>query len=263
MALLDKNTDVNFVNTTAIVTGGGSGIGAAMVKFLHDRGSKVTIVDIDEEAGYGLSADIGCDYAYLDVSDLTGWEKLTAKITDRNGSLDILCLNAGIGSRPRGHTVTDDPIPWIRDTYRNVINVNVDGVVYGTLAAIPFMERQGSGSIIVTASVAGIRIQPPDPIYALSKSAVIGFVRSIAPSLTERGIFINALCPGSVDTPLQPEDRRLAGKEMSDPNEIAEAMVQILGSETTGGIWIATSPDFPVWRYEFASSMDGPPTELA
>ena len=49
---------------------------------------------------------------------------------------------------------------------------------------------------------------------------------------------------------------------MSDPNEIAEAMVQILGSETTGGIWIATSPDFPVWRYEFASSMDGPPTEL-
>ena len=98
MALLDKNTDVNFVNTTAIVTGGGSGIGAAMVKFLHDRGSKVTIVDIDEEAGHGLSADIGCDYAYLDVSDLTGWEKLTTKITDRNGSLDILCLNAGIGS---------------------------------------------------------------------------------------------------------------------------------------------------------------------
>jgi NAD(P)-dependent dehydrogenase (short-subunit alcohol dehydrogenase family) len=263
MNQLPKKDDISFINTTSIVTGGGSGIGAAMVKHLHDRGSKVTIVDIDEEAGRGLSADIGCDYAYLDVSDLTGWEELTADIADRNGSLDILCLNAGIGSRPRGHTVTDDPIPWIRDTYRNVINVNVDGVVYGVLAAIPFMEKQGSGAIVVTASVAGIRTQPPDPIYALSKSAVIGFVRSMAPSLTQRGISINALCPGSVDTPLQPEDRRLAGKEMSDPNEMAEATVQILESQSTGGIWIATSPDFPIWRYEFASSMDGPPTKLA
>ena len=251
--------ETSFSGMVSIVTGGGSGIGASLAKRLTELGSRVTIVDIDEESGRHVANGIGCDYVNFDVADLAAWEQSVASVTDRFGSLDLLCLNAGIGSRPRGHTVTDDPVPWILDTYRNVIAVNIDGVILGTMTALPVMEKQGSGSILVTASVAGIRTQPPDPIYSLSKSAVISFVRSIAPALEDRGVRINALCPGSVDTPIQPEDRRREGRPMSPPEDIAEAMAKILASDDTGGIWIASSSDYPVWRYEFASAIDGPP----
>ncbi len=249
-----------FSGMVSVVTGGGSGIGAALAKQLSELGSRVTIVDIDEAGGQLVANSVGCDYVKLDVADLAAWELLVNDLVDRFGSLDLLCLNAGIGSRPRGHTVTDDPIPWILDTYRDVIAVNIDGVVFGTMTALPVMEKQGSGSVLVTASVAGIRTQPPDPIYALSKSAVISFVRSIAPAMQDRGVRVNALCPGSVDTPLQPEDRRREGRLMTPPEDIAEAMAKILASDDTGGIWIASGSDYPVWRYEFSSAIDGPPS---
>ncbi|MBG01624.1 MAG: dehydrogenase [Acidimicrobiaceae bacterium] len=246
--------------TVAIITGGGSGIGASVAERLNELGSKVIIVDIDEQAGRTIADSVGCDFINFDVGDLAAWEKIVADTVERFGSLDFLCLNAGIGSRPRGSSVKDDPIPWILHNYKNVIAVNIDGVVYGTMAALPVMENQRSGSILVTASVAGIRTQPPDPIYALSKSAVISFVRSVAPALADRGVRINALCPGSVDTPIQPDERRLARRPMSPPEEIAEAIGQILISDDNGGIWIASSSDYPVWRYEFASAIDGPPS---
>ncbi len=256
---LPELEEKSFSETVSIITGGGSGIGASVAARLTELGSQVIIVDIDEEAGKNVAASIGCQFINFDVADLAAWENLVADTKEKFGSLDFLCLNAGIGSRPRGSSVEDDPIPWILPNYKNVLAVNIDGVVYGTMAALPIMEEQGSGSILVTASVAGIRTQPPDPIYALSKSAVISFVRSFAPALEGRGVRINALCPGSVDTPIQPDDRRLAGRPMSPPEEMAEAMGKILLSDDNGGIWIASSSDFPVWRYDFASAIDGPP----
>ena len=257
---LPELEETSFSEAVSIVTGGGSGIGASIAERLNELGSKVIIVDIDEKAGQSIANSLGCDFINFDVGDLPAWEKVVVDTTERYGSLDFLCLNAGIGSRPRGSSVKDDPIPWILDNYKNVLAVNIDGVVFGTMAALPVMEKQKSGSILVTASVAGIRTQPPDPIYALSKSAVISFVRSVAPALADRGVRINALCPGSVDTPIQPDDRRREGRPMSPPGEIAEAMGQILVSDDNGGVWIASSSDYPVWRYEFASAIDGPPS---
>ena len=260
MSELPELTETSFVGKVSIVTGGGSGIGAAVADRLSKLGSKVVIVDTDEKAGQSVADAVDCDFTNFDVADLAGWGKLVAETVEQYGTLDFLCLNAGIGSRPRGSSVKDDPIPWILPNYKNVLAVNIDGVVYGAMAALPLMEKQGSGSILVTASVAGIRTQPPDPIYALSKSAVISFVRSVAPALAERGVQINALCPGSVDTPIQPDDRRLEGRPMSPPEEMADAIGRILISDDNGGIWIASSSDYPVWRYEFASAIDGPPS---
>ena len=260
MSALPELAERNFTGKVSIVTGGGSGIGAAVADRLSKLGSKVVIVDTNDKDGQSIADAVGCDFIRFDVANLEGWEQLVADTARKHGSLDFLCLNAGIGSRPRGSSVKDDPIPWILSNYKNVLAVNIDGVVYGAMAALPFMERQGSGSILVTASVAGIRTQPPDPIYALSKSAVISFVRSVAPALAERGVQINALCPGSVDTPIQPDDRRLEGRPMSPPEEMAEAIGRILISGDNGGIWIASSSDYPVWRYEFASAIDGPPS---
>ena len=170
MSGLPELTETSFVGKVSIVTGGGSGIGAAVADRLSKLGSKVVIVDTDEKAGQSVAAAVECDFTKFDVTDLAGWEKLVAETAGQYGTLDFLCLNAGIGSRPRGSSVKDDPIPWILPNYKNVLAVNIDGVVYGAMAALPLMEKQGSGSILVTASVAGIRTQPPDPIYALSKS---------------------------------------------------------------------------------------------
>jgi len=242
----------------AVVTGGGSGIGAALGARLVRAGAVVTIADVDDDAAEAVAATVGCDAAHLDVGDMASWEQVLADVADRHGGVDIVCLNAGVGTRPRGTSVADDPIPWMRSGYRSVMSVNVDGIVFGTLAALPYLEGRG-GRIVATASVAGIRPQPPDPVYALSKAAVIGFVRSVAPSLNERGIEINALCPGSVDTPLMPDDTRLVAKTMSTADEIAEAISGVLTSGDSGGVWVASSPELPVWRYEFAPATDGPP----
>ena len=157
MSGLPELTETSFVGKVSIVTGGGSGIGAAVADHLSKLGSKVIIVDTDEKAGQSVADAVDCDFTKFDVTDLAGWEKLVAETAGQYGTLDFLCLNAGIGSRPRGSSVKDDPIPWILPNYKNVLAVNIDGVVYGAMAALPFMEKQGSGSILVTASVAGIR----------------------------------------------------------------------------------------------------------
>ena len=251
--------DGELAGKVAVVTGGGSGIGAALARRLTNAGAVVTIADIDETGLADVAAEVGCSTVRLDVGDMVAWEETLADVVARDGGLDIVCLNAGIGTRPRGVSVADDPIPWMLDGYRAVVSVNIDGVVFGAMAALPHMEQRGGGRIVATASVAGIRPQPPDPLYGMSKAAVIGFVRSVAPAFLDRGITVNALCPGSVNTPLMPEDRRDAAKTMSKPEEMAGAIAGVLTSGDSGGIWIASSPALPVWRYEFAESMEGPP----
>ncbi|MGI9624610.1 MAG: SDR family NAD(P)-dependent oxidoreductase [Acidimicrobiales bacterium] len=261
MVVAGAVVDAELAGSVAVVTGGGSGIGAALSRRLAEAGCDVIIADVAELAGQQVAASIGCDFHLLDVASQADWEATLEQVAASHGGIDVLCLNAGVGTRPRGTSVADDPIPWIQDNYHNVMKVNVDGVVFGTMAAVPHMEAAGHGRVLVTASVAGVRPQPPDPVYGASKAAVVAFVRSIAPALRERNIDINAFCPGSVDTPLMPDDRRRAAKTMSTPEEMAEGMCAVLTSGDSGGVWIASSPDLPVWRYDFAPVMDGPPSE--
>jgi NAD(P)-dependent dehydrogenase (short-subunit alcohol dehydrogenase family) len=256
--LLSSVDNSQLDGAVVVVTGGGSGIGAALVARLCSAGSAVTVADIDEDSAHRVGDEFGCDALRLDVGDAVAWQQGLSGVVERHGGLDMVCLNAGVGTRPRGTSVDDDPIPWIDSGYRAALSVNVDGVVFGAMAALPHMEARGGGRIVVTASVAGIRPQPPDPVYGLTKAAVIGFVQSAAPAFMARGVELNALCPGSVDTPLMPDDRRHASTTMSTPAEMAEGICGVLTSGDSGGIWIASSPALPVWRYEFAPCMDGP-----
>jgi NAD(P)-dependent dehydrogenase (short-subunit alcohol dehydrogenase family) len=148
--------------------------------------------------------------------------------------VDVACLNAGVGTATANVTALTD------DEYRRVVGVNVDGVVLGTRALARRLKP--GAQIVVTASLAGLVALPGDPIYALTKHAVVGFVRSVSPQLEARGISINAVCPGITDTPLLGEAARAqlreAGFPLLAPDDVARAVTAALGSGETGQAWV-------------------------
>jgi NAD(P)-dependent dehydrogenase (short-subunit alcohol dehydrogenase family) len=194
----------------ALVTGGSSGIGAAIVRLLEAQGAEVAVLDL---AGGE------------DVAEEATWRAL-------EGSFDAAALNAGVVT---GHaeiaTLTDD-------AYRRILRTNVDGVVLGVRELAARLMPEG-GSIAVTSSLAGLVGAQGDPIYSLTKHALIGFVRSVAPQLEERGIRINAICPGYADTPLvTAETRAEIDVPLIDPELVAEATLEALESGETGQAWV-------------------------
>jgi NAD(P)-dependent dehydrogenase (short-subunit alcohol dehydrogenase family) len=132
--------------------------------------------------------------------------------------------------------------------YRRIVGANVDGVVFGVrrLAAV----QQPGSAIVVTASLAGLLAAPQDPLYTLTKHAVVGFVRSVAPQLAERGIRINAVAPGFVDTPLLGDEARArfvdAGFPLLQPQDVARAVLTAGRSDDTGRVWVVQPGREPV-----------------
>jgi NAD(P)-dependent dehydrogenase (short-subunit alcohol dehydrogenase family) len=117
------------------------------------------------------------------------------------------------------------------------MSVNVDGVVYGVRALVPALAARGGGAIVATASLAGLIGFSPDPIYCLTKHAVVGLVRSVVPQLAEHHITINAVCPSIVDTPMVGDSRELlqsSGFPLIDPEAVALAVADRLAGEETG-----------------------------
>jgi NAD(P)-dependent dehydrogenase (short-subunit alcohol dehydrogenase family) len=196
---------------TALVTGAAGGIGRALVERLEREGAAVQ--ELDLVTGF-------------DVTDPTAWQSI-----DR---VDLACLNAGVV------TSTSAVVELTADEYQRVVAVNVDGVVYGVRRLA--REMEDGDAIVVTASLAGLTGVESDPIYALTKHAVVGFVRSVAPQLAERGIRINAVCPGFADTPMVSGELRnsleAAGFPLLRADEVAEAVVVAARSDRTGEAWI-------------------------
>jgi NAD(P)-dependent dehydrogenase (short-subunit alcohol dehydrogenase family) len=154
--------------------------------------------------------------------------------------------------------------------YRRILGANVDGVVFGVRRLERVMDR--GSAIVATASLAGLTALPDDPIYTLTKHAVVGFVRSVAPQLEARGIRINAVAPGIVDTPMIGDEReRLldAGFPLLTPDEVASAVLAAGRSEETGHVW-AVQPGRQPLQFRFpnvpgprdpAGASVGPPPE--
>lgn len=213
----------------ALVTGGASGIGAALARRLAAAGADVVVVDLSQSP----AADAPGRLVHADVSDAGDWERRIVPALDR---LDVACLNAGIVS-PASRV---DDIS--ADVFERVVGVNAGGVVHGVRALAPLLERDGGGAIVVTASLAGLVPMANDPLYAATKHFLVGFVRSIAPQLAERGVRINAVCPGIVDTPLLGDDgrRRLeeAGFPLLTPDDVAAAAFAALERGGTGQAWV-------------------------
>ena len=197
--------------STALVTGAAGGIGRAIVERLEREGAEVQAVDLTDG---------------FDVTDPAAWESVER--------VALACLNAGVVSDTAAITDLTD------EEYRRVVSVNVDGVVWGVRRLARVM---GEGDmIVVTASLAGLTGVEGDPIYGLSKHAVVGLVRSVAPQLAERGIRINAVCPGFADTPMVAGDLRVslesAGFPLLQPDDVAEAVLLAARSQGSGEAWI-------------------------
>lgn len=237
--------DEGFEGTVALVTGGASGIGRATSERLAEEGARVIVADLDEPGGKAVASRIGGEFARLDVGDPEAWAELIEGVVARCGGLHLAYLNAGVTTMRAepGDLVAPFDITAVTDAaYRRIMGANVDGVILGTRACAPAIEKSGGGAIVATASAAGVIAFPPDPIYTATKHAVVGFVRSMAPWLDAKGISCHAIMPGVVDTNILTrgfaDQAREMGIPVIDPAEIADAVVGAVRSPRTGGLWL-------------------------
>jgi NAD(P)-dependent dehydrogenase (short-subunit alcohol dehydrogenase family) len=219
----------------ALITGGGSGIGRATARRLHAEGARVVVVDVEERAGKETAVAIDGSFTRADVSNPADVAEAFRFAEQELGGLDVVHLNAGVVTRQSGIEDLAD------DEYRRVVGVNMDGVVFGAREAIRSMKRSGGGVIVATASLAGLVPYSTDPVYGLTKHAVVGFVRSVATQVVDHGIRVNCICPGIVDTPLLGTGRDVlvaAGFPMLSPDDVAGGVLGAITSEGTGEAWI-------------------------
>jgi NAD(P)-dependent dehydrogenase (short-subunit alcohol dehydrogenase family) len=215
----------------AVVTGGGSGIGLATATRLADAGVAVAVVDLDGSAADRAATVLGGLGVQADVGRSDQWPGIVDAVSSRFGGIDLAHLNAGVVTGESDITQVTD------DIYRRAVGVNVDGVVFGLRALVPALAQRGGGAIVATASLAGLIGFSPDPIYCLTKHAVVGLVRSLGPQLAEQHITINAVCPSIVDTPLIDGTRALlerSGFPLIDVTAVAETVVDLLSGQATG-----------------------------
>ncbi len=245
---------VRLADRRAIVTGGASGIGKATAIAMADLGAQVVVTDIDEAGGAQVAEQVGGSFAMLDVGDPAAWDRVIATA----GPFDIAFLNAGISTR-QGLPPSDDlPITTLTDeAYRRIMSINVDGVVFGTRAVMPGMIERGSGDIVCTASVAGLVPVGMDPIYGLTKHAVVGFVRSVAATLDTDDapdVCISAICPGFTDTNIIGDEARAMigelGLEIMHPERIADTVARSLDERVQGAQWVIW-PGVETGRYDW------------
>ena len=182
----------------AVITGGASGMGEGTVRRFVDEGARVVIADIQDAKGHTLADTLGgaAVYQRVDVADEGEVKAAVKRAVDEFGRLDCMFNNAGFGGAigPIETTPVED--------YDRTMNVLLRGVFLGMKHAAPVMKAQGAGSIISTASVAGLGGGRGPHIYSAAKAAVINLTRSVALELGESGVRVNCICPGGIATPL-------------------------------------------------------------
>jgi NAD(P)-dependent dehydrogenase (short-subunit alcohol dehydrogenase family) len=185
----------------ALVTGGGSGIGAECVRTLAAEGAQVLVVDVNEQAAAEVAAEVGEARAFAaDVTDPAACVATISAALDAFGRLDVAVNNAGIGPAalvPTAEVAVED--------WRRVLATNLDGVFYCMRAEIPALLQTGGGSIVNMASIHGVVGRVGAAAYTASKHGVVGLTRSAALEYGSHGIRVNAVGPASTETPLTRE----------------------------------------------------------
>jgi NAD(P)-dependent dehydrogenase (short-subunit alcohol dehydrogenase family) len=239
---------VDLTGQVALVTGGAGGIGAAVVRRLAKLGARVAVLDLNAAGAQRIASAVGGIAITGDVADPETMPAVVEQVEKEFGRLDIVHLNAGIGG---GQAGVDDALDVAR--YRKLVGVNVDHVVYGLCAAVPALRRQGGGKIVITASLAGLAAMPSDPLYTLTKHAVVGYARAAGKALAADGIVVAALCPGFVDTLLlgaAKEEFDAIAFPLLTPSDIADALQSVLAEGEPGDAWIV-QPGGQASAYKF------------
>src|SRR5580698_923933 len=218
----------------ALITGGSNGIGEGVARHLAGRGAHVVIADIDVARGQSVADEIHGRFIQTDVTDPAASTAAVAVAVEAFGGLHIAHLNAGVTS---WCGMGDDFDP---EAYRRSMSINLDGVVYGVAASRRAILASGGGTIVCTASMAGLVAVPFDPIYSANKHAVVGLVRSIGDTYAAEGIKVHALCPSFAYTNIiKGSEQTLLdmGFPIIEVSDVVTTFGQILESETTGNAW--------------------------
>ena len=241
---------------TAIITGGASGIGAASARLFVEEGARVLIADAQSERGEALAKELG-DAAAFHRVDVTREDDIRAVVGDaveRWGRLDCIFNNAGFGGALGSIETTTV------EEFDITFDVLLKGVFLGIKHAAPVMRAQGGGSIISTASVAGLKTGESPHLYSVAKAAVIHLTRSVALELGEHGIRVNCICPGIVATPLaagRPNASHEALERLADVLAKTQAMGRVGQPEdiARAALWLAS--DDSEWVTGHAQVVDG------
>ncbi|WP_158962166.1 SDR family NAD(P)-dependent oxidoreductase [Myroides fluvii] len=232
-------------NKVAIVTGGASGIGKAVVELFVKEGAKVVIADLNEELGSKLAQSLGANTHFVksNAAEPADNEALVQEALKKFGKLDIAVNNAGIGgaTAPTGEYAIDE--------WKKVTSINLDGVFYGMRYQIPAMLKNGGGSIINIASILGQVGFAGSPAYVAAKHGVVGLTKTAAWDYGTKNIRINAVGPGFIETPLlssmAPEVKHFlesqhAMQRLGTSEEVAEIIAWLASDKAsfaTGGYY--------------------------
>lgn len=217
-----------------LITGAASGIGrAAAIRFAQE-GARVCLGDINEEGLKAVASEIGdqaCIYA-LDVTKAQSYQNCIDDIQNRFGPIDVAFLNAGYLGPMDGFEALEEAL------FDRHLDINLKGVFFGLKALLPAMKT--GGSVVVTASTAGLIGLAESPAYSASKHGVIGLAKSSTPAFSRHGIRINVICPGAVSTPMMGE----ADHTIEDPDSLPPVALRCAGSAqhvAEMAVWLASS----------------------
>jgi NAD(P)-dependent dehydrogenase (short-subunit alcohol dehydrogenase family) len=258
---------MELADTIAVVTGGASGIGAALARrFAADGARQVVVVDRDPVGAAAVAAEIGGRAEAVDVTDPAAVSGLVARTLERDGRIDVFCSNAGIA--------TGLGIDAPDDVWQRAYEVNVLAHVYAARAVLPSMLDRGRGWLVNTASAAGLLTSPGDAPYAATKHAAVALAEWLAITYGDRGIGVSVVCPMGVDTPLlmaplaegDPSARVVqASGEIISPETVAAAVVAGLAAERflilphpqVGQFWAQKASDPDRWLAGMRRLTDG------
>ncbi|WP_017972725.1 SDR family NAD(P)-dependent oxidoreductase [Actinopolyspora halophila] len=192
-----SNEDFALHGNTALVTGGGRGIGLNIARSLAEHGAEVVIGEIDPDNGKLAAEEVGGEFVHLDVTDSGRVAEVVRDIVDNHGSLDVSVHNAGMVRNENAEDTTDE-------SWRDVLRLNLDGVFYCCREVGKAMLDQGHGSIVNIASMSGMISNHPQAqvSYNTSKAGVITMTKSLAGEWADRGVRVNAISPGYIGTDL-------------------------------------------------------------
>ncbi|MFZ6815421.1 SDR family NAD(P)-dependent oxidoreductase [Undibacterium sp. Rencai35W] len=228
-------------NKNIVITGGVSGIGLATAERCLQEGANIVIADLHGDAGKERVAELNslyagrCHFISVDVTSTEQVDQLIAETVKQLGSLDGVFNNAGIGGMCAADSYTDDD-------YLRIIDINLNGVFRVARASLRQMYRQGNGSIVNCASILGVFGQSMTAAYSAAKGGVVNLTRTLALEAASKGVRVNAVCPGYIDTPL------LSGLDanmrqaliqlhpvgrLGRPDEVANAILFLLSDEAS------------------------------